>query len=102
MNKLPDVIIMYIFDFINPYLDHEVKYIKEKVISLEMYFLKQTSKLLNNIIELYYKLKPIFVINYQITNHYKNVINTLYYNEIAKIGNDKMFMFFNNFIIVSH
>ena len=39
LNNLPYDLIQYIFGFLNPYLIHDINYIKEKIIRLEMYFL---------------------------------------------------------------
>jgi hypothetical protein len=102
LNYLPNDLIQYILSFLDPYLIHDVKYINEKITSLEMHFLKQINHTLNKNVELYYKnkLKTVFVINDVITNHYNNVIKTLYYNEIAKIGNIKMFGNFENFNVI--
>ena len=99
--KLSDDLIQCIIEFLNLYLEHNINYIKKKIISLEIYFLKQVNKLLNKNIELFFKnkLKTVFVISNKITNYYNNIIKTLYFNEIAKIGNIKMFNKFNNFNI---
>ena len=92
-NKLSDDLIQFIIGFLNLYLNHYINFIKKKVISLEIYFLKQVNKLLNKNIELFFKnkLKTVFVISNKITNYYNNIIKTLYFNEIAKNGNVKMF-----------
>ena len=102
-NKLSDVLIQHIIGFLNLYLKHDVYFIKEKIISLEIYFLKQVNKLLNKNIELFFKnkLKTVFVITDTITNYYNNIIKTLYFNEIAKIGNSKMFNNFNNYNVIN-
>jgi hypothetical protein len=68
LNYLPTYLIQYILEFLDPYLTHDIKYIKK--ISLVMHFLKQTIPSLNNNVELYYrnKLKTMFIINNTITN----------------------------------
>ena len=38
-----------------------------------------------------YNYKTMYVIDNTITVHYKNIVNTVYFNEISKIGNIKMF-----------
>ena len=101
-NTLSDDLIQYIIGFLNLYLEHDIQFIKEKIISLEIYFLKQVNKLLNKNIELFFKnkLKIVFVISYTITNYYNDIIKTLYFNEIAKIGNVKMYNNFNGINII--
>ena len=97
-HKLSDDLIQYIFTFFDLYLIHDIKYIKEKIISVELNFLRQINHIFNNNIELYFKnkLKNVFVINNPITNHYNNVLERLYFDEIIKIGRIKMFEYFSN------
>ena len=98
-NKLSDDLIQYIIGFLELYLKHDIKYIKEKIISLEIYFLKQVNHLLNKNVELFFKnkIKTVFVIEKTITKCYNDTIFTLYLNEIAKIGNINMFYVLNKF-----
>ncbi len=59
---MPNDLIQYILGFLNPYLIHDINYIKEKIISLGIYFLKQINHSLNTIIELYNKIEKKYVL----------------------------------------
>ena len=55
-NTLPDSLIQYIIGFLDLYLEYDIQHINGKIISLEIYFLKQVSHLLNINIEVILKL----------------------------------------------
>ena len=62
LNILSDDLIQYIFNFLLPYLNYDIIFLKNKIISLEFYFLKQINNLLNINVELFFKHK-LFMFN---------------------------------------
>ena len=69
---------------------------------LNINYLCLINNLLNINVELFFKhkLKIVCVISNKITNYYNNLIKTLYSNEIAILGNVKMFEYLGNYNIL--
>ena len=104
--ELNNDILLSIINFLNNNIINKIAFIKKQLLNLDILFLKRTNKLFYNIIENYYKHKynycNIYVINDVITKHYVNITKTLYWNEINKIGNLKMFDEIKNFQIIEN
>ena len=92
---LGEDVILVIISFLHDFIIHNVKFIKHKLLNLDLLCLKKTNKYIYDIIEKEYikkyNYKNIYVIDNSITEYYIDIINTLYFNEISKIGNIQMF-----------
>jgi ankyrin repeat protein len=83
LQDLNEDMILYVASFLK-----RTKLLFEKLyISIEKYFLKLTCKNFYNYLNTKIKYKPYYNVN---------MIKTLFFNEIAKIGNEKMFEEFKN------
>ena len=95
LNKLNDDILRILITYLDYFIDHYIHFIKHNLLNLDILCLKKTNKYMYYIIEEYYikkyNYKTMYVIDNTITVHYKNIVNTVYFNEISKIGNIKMF-----------
>ena len=95
LNKLNNDILQILITYLDYFIIHDIKFIKHKLLNLDLLCLKKTNKYMYDIIEEYYikkyNYKTMYVIDNTITVHYKNIVNTVYFNEISKIGNIKMF-----------